>query len=184
MQAALAAFPGAALHSYRLPQHSGDAALIHLALADHGAMRDVFVAPQGKVLGSLDPDSRIIAFVRRLHGQLLLGPRGSWLVVELAASWAIVMVVTGLYLWWPRGRGAGRVVWPRRRFLLRDLHAVTGFWVAGFVLLLLLTGLPWADVWGRAFRTVRTEMGWVQGASDWSLGGQTPTGGNAWRPRP
>jgi uncharacterized iron-regulated membrane protein len=130
------------------------------------------------VLGSLDPEARTIAFVRRLHGQLLLGPRGSWLV-ELAASWAIVMVATGLYLWWPRGRGLAGVVWPRGRTLLRDLHAVTGFWVAGLALVLLLSGLPWADVWGRAFLAVRTQMGWVQGAPDWSLGGRTaaPAGG-------
>lgn len=170
VDAALAAFDGARLQSYRLPDRTGDAAMVHLALAD-GAMRDVFVSPQGEVLGSFDPDARIIAFVRRLHGQLLLGPRGSWLV-ELAASWAIVMLATGLYLWWPRGRGLAGVVWPRRRSLLRDLHAVTGFWVAGLALVLLLTGLPWADVWGRALQTVRTQMGWVQGASDWSIGGR------------
>jgi uncharacterized iron-regulated membrane protein len=172
VEAVLAAFPGAQFHSYRLPDRAGDAAMVHLALPAPGAMRDVFVSPQGAVLGSFDPDRRIIAFVRRLHGQLLLGPRGSWLV-ELAASWAIVMVVTGLYLWWPRGRGLAGVVWPRRRALLRDLHAVTGFWVASFALLLLLSGLPWADVWGRAFRAVRVEMGWVQGASDWSVGGRS-----------
>lgn len=168
--AALARFQGAHMQSYRLPDRAGDAAMVHLALAD-GGMRDVFVSPQGAVLGSFDPDARIIAFVRRLHGQLLLGPRGSWLV-ELAASWAIVMLATGLYLWWPRGRGVAGVVWPRRGSLLRDLHAVTGFWVAGFALVLLLTGLPWADVWGRAFHAVRAEMGWVQGASDWSIGGR------------
>jgi uncharacterized iron-regulated membrane protein len=172
VEAALAAFPDSLFHSYRLPQRGGDAAMVHLALGNHGAMRDVFVSPQGTVLGSLDPDARIIALVRRIHGQLLLGPRGSWLV-ELAASWAIVMVVTGLYLWWPRGRGLAGVVWPRRRSLLRDLHAVTGFWVAGLALVLLLTGLPWADVWGNAFRAVRTQMGWVQGTPGWSLGGRS-----------
>jgi uncharacterized iron-regulated membrane protein len=172
VRAALAAFPGSRFHSYRLPERSGDAAMVHLALGSGGAMRDVFVAPQGAVLGSIDPDHRIIAVVRRIHGQLLLGPRGSWLV-ELAASWAIVMVVTGLYLWWPRGRGLAGVIWPRRRSLLRDLHAVTGFWVAGLALVLLLTGLPWADVWGNAFRSLRAEMGWVHGPQDWSLGGRT-----------
>lgn len=170
-EAALSAFPGARLQIYRLPERTGDAAMLHLTLAD-GAMRDVFVSPQGALLGDFDPDHRIIAFVRRLHGQLLLGPRGSWLV-ELAASWAIVMLVTGLYLWWPRGRGLAGVMWPRRRSLLRDLHAVTGFWVAGFALVLLFTGLPWADAWGRAFQAVRTQMGWVQGTQDWSLGGRT-----------
>src|SRR6188768_2142387 len=168
--AALAALPGATLHSYRLPQQTGDAAMVHLALADQHSMRDVFVSPQGKVLGSLDPDARVAEVVRRIHGQLLLGTRGSWLV-ELAASWAIVMVITGLYLWWPRGRGTAGVLWPRRRSLLRDLHAVTGFWVASFVLVLLITGLPWAGVWGSAFSALRTQMGWVQGTSDWSIGG-------------
>lgn len=172
-EAALAAFPGASLHSYRLPQRAGDAAMVHLALPGHGAMRDVFVSPQGQVLGSVDPDARIIPVVRRIHGQLLLGPRGSWLV-ELAASWAIVMIVTGLFLWWPRGRGLAGVLWPRRRSLLRDLHAVTGFWVAGLALVLLLTGLPWAGVWGSAFQAVRQQMGWVKGASGWSIGGSMP----------
>lgn len=138
-------------------------------------MRDVFVSPQGKVFGALDPESRIEQVVQRIHGQLFLGHRGSW-IVELAASWAIVMVLTGLYLWWPRGRGFAGVVWPRlasgSRVFWRDLHAVTGFWVAGLAMVLLLTGLPWADVWGSAFKAVRTEMGWVKGAQDWTIVGR------------
>ncbi|MET0238899.1 MAG: PepSY domain-containing protein, partial [Sphingobium sp.] len=131
-EAALAAFPGARFHSYRLPERPGDAALIHLGLADGRAMRDVFVSPQGKVVGSLDPETRIEQVVHDIHGQLLIGRTGSW-IVELAASWAIVMILTGLYLWWPRGRGLAGVVWPRlgRRTFWRDIHAVTGFWVAG-----------------------------------------------------
>lgn len=173
-EAALAAFPGARFHSYRLPRQAGDPAMVHLALPQGGAMRDVFVSPQGEVLGSLDPATRIVEIARRLHGQLLLGQRGSWLV-ELAACWAIVMVITGLYLWWPRGRSVAGVLWPRRRSLLRDLHAVTGFWVAAFALVLLLTGLPWTDVWGNAFRMVRDEMGWVKGEPQWSTSGEAPS---------
>jgi len=178
--AALAAFPGARFHSYRLPRQESDAAAIHLALPQGHAMRDVFVSPQGNVLGSLDPETRLMAIDQKIHGQLLLGKRGSWLV-ELAASWAIVMILTGLYLWWPRGRGLAGVVWPRfglgGRALLRDLHAVTGFWVAGLALVLLTTGLPWADVWGSALKAVRAEMGWVAkyrngGKQDWTIGGQ------------
>ena len=177
--AALAAFPGARFHSYRLPEAEGDAAMIHLALAGGGSMRDVFVSPQGKVLGSLDPEARIMAFDKRVHGQLLLGPRGSWLV-ELAASWAIVMLATGLYLWWPRQCRFAGVLWPRLgaggRQGLRDLHAVTGFWVAGLALVLLLSGLPWAAVWGSAFKAARQEFGLVQGAQDWTIGGRSPVG--------
>jgi uncharacterized iron-regulated membrane protein len=170
VDAALAAFPGASLDHYRLPERAGDATLVHLGLADGEAMRDVFVSPQGKVLGSLDPEWRIPELMSRIHGSLLFGKTGSWLV-ELAASWAIVMILTGLYLWWPRGRGLAGTVWPRRRTLLRDLHAVTGFWVAGLALVLLVSGLPWASVWGDAFKAVRAQAGWVQGKQDWKTGG-------------
>lgn len=173
--AALAAFPGAMFHSVRLPQAPGDAVLIHLGLPGGAGMRDVFVSPEGKVLGSLNPDRRLMQIDHDIHGELLLGKRGSWLV-ELAASWAIVMILSGLYLWWPRGRGLAGVVWPRlgqgRQVLWRDLHAVTGFWVAGLALVLLVTALPWAGVWGSAFKTVRQELGWVQGKQDWTIGGQ------------
>jgi uncharacterized iron-regulated membrane protein len=168
VEAALEAVPGATFHSYRLPQAAGDAALVHLALPG-GGMRDVFVAADGIVVGNLDAKWRITEVARRIHSELLLGQRGNWLV-ELAACWAIVMLLRGLYLWWPRGRGPSGVVWPRRATLLRDLHAVTGFWVAAFAFVLLLTGLPWTSVWGNAFGAVRTQMGWVKGAPQWNTG--------------
>ena len=130
-------------------------------------MRAVFVSPQGKVVGSLNPDMRLMEWTSEIHGSLLAGRIGSWLV-ELAASWAIVMILTGLYLWWPakeigRRRGMAGVVWPRWRLggraFLNDLHAVTGFWVAGLALILLLSAMPWAGVWGDAFKMVRSEFG-------------------------
>ena len=180
VDAALAAFPGARFHSYRLPERTGDAAMIHLAMADGRSMRDVFVSPQGAVLGSIDPDARLMELAKRVHGQLLLGTRGS-LVVELAASWALVLVLSGLYLWWPRERRLAGVVWPRlrggRRVVWRDLHAVTGFWVSGLALILLVTAMPWAGIWGTALLTVRTEMGWVKGPQNWTLGGEAPSSG-------
>lgn len=173
--AALAAFPGASFHYYRIPEAAGDAAIVHLGLAD-GGMRDVAVSPRGRVIGAADPDMRISAWLARIHGSLLIGRTGG-LIVELAASWAIVMILTGLYLWWPRGRGLAGVVWPRLslggRTALRDLHAVTGFWVSGLALILLTTALPWTDVWASGFRAVRAEMGWVSGVQDWK-GGADP----------
>ncbi len=180
VKAALSAVPGARFYSYRLPREESEAVLVHLALPQGKSMRDVFVSPQGKVVGVLDSKARIMHVVQEMHGTLLLGHRGSWLV-ELAASWAIVMVLTGLYLWWPAGRGLAGVAWPRlgkgSSVLWRDLHAVTGFWVSGLAMLLLLTGLPWADVWGSAFKAVRTEMGWVKGRQDWTIGGRPADAG-------
>jgi uncharacterized iron-regulated membrane protein len=169
VEAAIAAFPQAHLDSYRLPARRGDAAMVKLSLPGSGSVREVFVSPQGIVLGSLNADTRIVELARRLHSELFIGPPGSWLV-ELVACWAFVMLLTGMYLWWPRGRGPGGVLWPRRGAMPRDLHVVTGFWISGLALVLLVTGLPWTHVWGGAFRSVRAEMGWVKGASKWDTG--------------
>ncbi len=174
--AALAAFPGSRFDSYRLPSAPGDAPMVHIGLPS-GEMRDVYVSPQGKMLGSIDPETMISAVVRRIHGELFAGKIGSW-IVETAGSWAIVMVLTGLYLWWPKSDRGGRaitgVVWPRlgqgKKAFWRDLHAVTGFWVSGLAMVLLVSALPWAGVWGTGFKMVRAELGWTKGRADWKSG--------------
>lgn len=175
LAAVLAAHPGLRWNHYRLPERPGDAAMIQLVDAG-GRASEVFVSPQGRVLGRLDPENRIEAVVSRTHGTLLLGRWGDWLV-ELAASWTIVLILSGLYLWWPRPLRAAGILWPRLslrgRALLKDLHRVTGFWIAGLVLVTLASGLPWAGVWGTAFEWVRQEMGWVQGPAAWKIGTQT-----------
>ncbi len=172
LAAVLVANPSARFNHYRLPREAGDAAMVQLGLAD-GKMREVYVSPQGRVLGSLDPDERIAAVVARIHGSLLIGRWGDWLV-ELAASWTIVMILTGLYLWWPRPLRLAGTLWPRLslrgRPLLKDLHRVTGFWIAGLVLVMLASGLPWAGVWGGAFAWTRAELAWVKGPRDWKIG--------------
>ncbi len=174
LQAAMAAFPDAQFESYRLPEHRGDAAMITLVLDDGAAKRQVFVSPNGTVLGSMDPDCRISNVVSAIHGSLFAGKPGSWLV-ELVGSWTIVMVLSGLYLWWPSGRRLAGILWPRisqgKRVFWRDLHAVTGFWVSGFALILLITALPWAGVWGDVFQQVRTAMAWTKEQPDWKIGG-------------
>ncbi|MGQ7396595.1 PepSY domain-containing protein, partial [Streptococcus suis] len=90
------------------------------------------------------------------------------------ASWTIVMVLTGLVLWWPRGGRLAGVVYPRltaggRRFW-RDLHGVTGFWVSAMTLLLLVSGLPWAKSWGTYLKTVRTAVEGGPVKQDWTIG--------------
>jgi uncharacterized iron-regulated membrane protein len=176
LEAAMAANPGATFYNYRLPENTGDAALVHIGLADGISARDIYVSPQGKLLASIDPESRISATVARIHGSLLIGKTGSYLV-ELAASWAIVMILSGLYLWWPRGRRFAGILWPRmglgKRGFWRDIHAVTGFWVSGLALVTLVSGLPWTDIWASEFKMIRTQMAWTnEQPQDWKGGGQ------------
>ena len=90
--------------------------------------------------------------VRKLHSLEYVGWWGNR-IVEAVAGWMILLVATGIYLWWPRGRNGG-VIAPRRttgRPWWRYVHAVTGIYTAGFILFLALTGLPWSGVWGKYF---------------------------------
>jgi len=101
-----------------------------------------------EVLGVSERDEMPMRMLRKFHGELLLGDFGTKFV-ELSAHWAIVLFITGLYLWWPRGqrtladamslpRGKGRSWW-------RETHMFTGFLAALLVLPILITGLPWTD---------------------------------------
>src|SRR5687768_12945208 len=78
LDAALAAVPGASFHAYRLPERPGDAAMIHLGLPGGRGMRDVFVSPRGRVLGSIAPEQRVSETIKRLHGSLMIGRVGDW----------------------------------------------------------------------------------------------------------
>ena len=170
--AAVRAVPGSMLHHYQLPDTSGQA--VQLIVGTGARETRVYVNPANlQVLKAVDEDSRLMPTIFRLHGELLLGNKGSY-IVELAASWAIVMILTGLMLWWPRGAGIAGVIYPRfaledRRFL-RDLHAVVGFWVSLFALGFLISGLPWAASWGAYLESARALAGPRLVAPDWRFG--------------
>jgi uncharacterized iron-regulated membrane protein len=171
--AARAAVPGSKLKAYQLPLASGDAA--EVLVARDGIVSRVYVHPEtGKVLRVVEEEQRPMRVLAHFHGELLLGDRGSMLV-ELAASWAIVLLLTGLYLWWPRGHsGIAGIVYPRlrgeERVFWRDLHAVTAFWVSGLALFLLVSGLPWAKSWGSLLKEARQQTSGLAIRSDWPIG--------------
>ncbi len=174
IRAALADQPGATFAGYELPQ-SPDAAARVLVKRDGETFR-VYIHPKTcQPLGAVAERNRLMRRVFRAHGELLMGDRGS-LLVELAASWTIVMILTGLYLWWPRQtRGLGGIVYPRlgvgSRVFWRDLHAVTGVWISLLALLLLTSGLPWAKGWGNYLKAARALAGAASGEQDWTIGG-------------
>ncbi len=174
VSAALAAVPGSVLSSYELPRSPRSA--VQVLVGQGAQLKRVYVHPATlQVLKIIDEDSRFTNQIFHLHGELMSGDRGS-MVVETAASWTLVMLITGLYLWWPRNAaGLAGVVYPRlqrrSRLLWRDLHAVTGFWVTFFALFLLISGLPWAKSWGGLLKDVRH---WSAPAAtvrqDWTTG--------------
>lgn len=121
---------------------------------DHGLALAAFVDPYRSVLlGKLEGRHWPVGWSRSLHGGWPLGDAGSWLL-EIGACWTIVMVLTGLYLWWPRdGRGV-RALLPRlgsgARTFWRDLHACVAVWFSLAIVLFLATAMPWTSFWGGA----------------------------------
>ncbi|HEV7609195.1 MAG TPA: PepSY domain-containing protein [Steroidobacteraceae bacterium] len=172
IDAALASLPGSKLFVYEIPREPDDAVRVHLYSPD-GTGRIVYVHPETlAILKTVPHTHRLTEIVRTIHGSLFAGTTGS-ILVELAACWAIVMLITGLYLWWPReNRGMAGVLYPRtrdgRRLFWRDLHSVTGIWVSAFALFLLITALPWTTVWGASLKQVRALV--TPAKQDWSAG--------------
>ncbi|HXH14853.1 MAG TPA: PepSY domain-containing protein [Sphingomonas sp.] len=178
---ALAGQPGARFAKYERPETPTHA--VRILVAKDGVDTRVFVDPYRlRVLGSVREDARLMKTISSLHGTLLAGKLGSWLV-EIAACWTITMLLTGLYLWWPRGaRGVAGVLYPRwrsgRRLFWRDTHAVAGIWVSLAAVFLIATGLPWANAWGSYLGAVRTATGTTDGPVDWTIAGK-PAGKSA-----
>ncbi|MDN4495250.1 PepSY-associated TM helix domain-containing protein [Ureibacillus aquaedulcis] len=124
----------------------------------------VFIDPYtGESLGTLNNQDRIMDRIEEFHGELMAGTIGDR-IVELVACWAVVLIVTGLFMWYPRKKqNIFGVIIPRfnkgKKILRRDLHAVPAFWITAGMLFLILTGLPWSGFWGNNFQSIVTNTG-------------------------
>ncbi|WP_122711215.1 PepSY-associated TM helix domain-containing protein [Pseudomonas viridiflava] len=155
-QRVLSTYPQAAISKYFPPVSAEGSA--QFVILDEGREVNVFVDPyRGEILGTQDAKQNLQAIARALHGELMIGTVGDRLI-ELAAGWGIMLVISGLYLWWPRGSRVAGVLWPRLtargRVLWKDLHAVTGFWGSLILLFMLLSGMTWTGMWGKQYAAV------------------------------
>ena len=120
-----------------------------------GEERMAFVRPDvGLVLGTSRAGGPM-ELVKELHSLTVAGTAGN-ILVEIVAGWAIILVLTGFFLWWPRARGralslAGKV--GERRFW-RNFHASVGALAGAVILFLAVTGMPWTTFWGGGFHAL------------------------------
>jgi uncharacterized iron-regulated membrane protein len=180
VKAAVSAVPASTFKSIEVRPDPHDAARI-IVLKGSDKIR-IYVHPETlKILKQVPEEARFMEAIKTIHGELFAGRFGQ-VIVELAACWAIVMILTGLYLWWPRNpksaaKGIAGLLYPRldmgKRIFWRDIHAVIGVYISALALFLLLTGLPWTYVWGNAFKSARAlashtpvSQAWSQGRAD------------------
>ena len=147
--AALAAHPGVAV-KFTDPAADDLSAEVTVNSESEGRLA-VYVDPYtGQVLGALPDRGTVMWTVRYLHSLRYFGPFVRSFI-EIAGGWSILLVATGIFLWWPRRQTGGVISvrgTPSRRVFWRDTHAVTGIFVGGFIVFLAITGMPWSGVWG------------------------------------
>lgn len=125
-----------------------------------GGLRNVYVNPYtAKVTGDLAPLDLLSNQASSWHKNLT---QSSWggLVMELAACWALVMAITGYFLFF-KGFAARAKLLSKRAAggITRNLHGFVGVFAGLGILFMLVSGLPWTQVWGSAVQSLAAGHG-------------------------
>ena len=155
MDNVLLAYPNANMTQF-VPAPSPDLANRFSIILDSG--KTIFVTVNqysGEIIGSIDRSDSWYQLANDIHGTLLLGDWGDYLI-EIAASLGVILLVTGVYLWIPRDKASKADFLKIRttngpRILMRDLHANIGGLLSFFLLFFFISGLAWASIWGGKF---------------------------------
>jgi len=115
----------------------------------------VYVNPYtGDIIHIEDSQNEFFQLVLSLHMNLLLGERIGSPLVGYAVMAFVVILISGLVLWWPKGwtrkklKNNFKVKWdasPKR--LNYDLHNVLGFYIWIPIFITAITGLVFAFKW-------------------------------------
>jgi uncharacterized iron-regulated membrane protein len=93
-------------------------------------------------------------FADNVHGTLLLGDFGDRLI-EIAAGFGLILVITGIYMWWPRDKSLAQSLKIdlslKKRNLIKSLHQGIGFYSVILLVFFLLSGMAWTGIWGGKF---------------------------------
>lgn len=110
----------------------------------------------GAVQGQYEYGDSFFDIVLKIHRTMFAGKIGRY-IVELSTSWGIILVITGVYLWWPRGRKKLMGVWlpqikGKSYVIWRDWHTVPGFYFSLLAFLVMFTGLFFTEFFGGGYR--------------------------------
>lgn len=123
--------------------------------ADPVFYQSVFLNPySGDVIKIVDHKSGFFNFILDGHLYLWLPPSVGSYVVSCSVLLFLVILISGLFLWWPKNKKARKqrftfkwsenTRWKRKNF---DLHAVVGFYVGSLAFVLAFTGCVMAFNW-------------------------------------
>jgi uncharacterized iron-regulated membrane protein len=115
----------------------------------------VYLNPySGEVLEKANMDEGFFRFILDGHFYLWLPHKIGQIVVASATLIFLVLLISGLILWYPRNKNATKqrfffqwkkgTKWKRKNY---DLHNITGFYVSLIALVFAITGLVWGFQW-------------------------------------
>lgn len=114
-----------------------------------------------QVLGQHVHQDRFNQWAKRLHSRLLQGESWRWMI-ELAASWLMVMLVSGIWLWWlgrSMSTSVARASNHAKRASWKRWHIWVGVSMALMSAIILTTGLTWSKQAGQVVRNMRDLAG-------------------------
>jgi uncharacterized iron-regulated membrane protein len=146
LQAAVVAHHAGALPSWTTYYGPGRSATVYFTDKAGGSYMSSLNPFNGQVLHEQNMRTDFFIIVQAIHMYLLIpNPWGEW-VVGVAITIFLVMLVTGLVLWWPKRKQERRqrltIKWGAKwRRLNYDLHQVFGFYIAAVAFIIALSGL-------------------------------------------
>jgi len=143
--------PGKKIHA-AVYEHGDRAAVVSFYDFDPSYYYLVYVNPyDGEVLKVKNMYSDFFYLVLQGHYYLWLPPEIGQPVVATSTLIFVIMLITGIVLWWPKKNKTKQrftikwnARWRRKNY---DLHNVLGFYTMWIALILALTGLVWGLEW-------------------------------------
>lgn len=147
--------PGKLVHAVQYGQKE-DAAQVVFYSSEPAYYYSVFINPyHGNILKVKDLRSGdFFAFVLDGHFRLWMPNEIGQPIVASATLIFVIMLITGIILWWPKNKSAAKqrfwfrwkknLKWKRKNY---DLHNILGFYASWIVLIFALTGLIWGFQW-------------------------------------
>jgi len=129
-------------------------AVVMANLGKQGFLYEYINPYSGKLLHEENPQHNFFIIVKFIHLYLLLPPNIGTPVVGISVIVFVVMMITGIVLWWPKRKTDRKrsftIKWNGRwRRVNYDLHNVLGFYTTTVTLILAITGLSIAFDWVR-----------------------------------
>jgi uncharacterized iron-regulated membrane protein len=109
-----------------------------------GARRLVTVyldPPTARVIDVVDFRASFLGFVHRFHENLTVPEFSGRAVVGWAGTGMLALSLTGLWMWWPRGRLTSGLRWRRSSMTSANLHHLVGFWISLPLAVISATGI-------------------------------------------